>query len=242
MADVPFTPLPRKLISLWSPWWWFILFHSKRRENREWNFLPNFKEWGEWLWLHASLSAGDDVQKTIDRVLTHVPLPEGREKPTAITLAPSAGHLVGMAKVVRVERNTAEVVARDPWAMFGQVGLILDDVRPLDMPIPWKGGQGLVSVDPFHVLVARTIMAEGGVFHMGKGSKAHHALTKLVPPDTLRMTLETMVALGQLQAVGDHFAVRTYPKKALEGAKFGAELPAMPAPRSTGPRQQSFGW
>lgn len=236
------TPRPRRLISLWSPWWWFILFHSKRCENRKWSYLPNPKEFGEWIWLHASLSAGEDVQKTIDDVLLRHPLREGQERPTAASLATCAGHIVGMARVVRVQINTAEIVAKDPWAVFGQVGLVLDDVRPFDMPIPWKGGQGFVSVAPTHVEIARILTAEGGVFCMGDGSKANRALLDIVPPDTLRMTLETMTALGQLQARGDVFAVRTYPKKHLDGLRLGVASPPMDLPKSAGPRQQGWGW
>ncbi len=242
MADVQPLSCPRKLISLWSPWWWFILFHTKRRENREWNFLPKPKEWGEWIYLHASLAAGDDVQTTIKEVLGRIPLREGLEKPTAERLAPCGGHIVGMARVVGVERNTAQIVARDPWAMFGQVGLILDDVRPLDMPIPWKGGRGLVSVDPTHVEIARILTAEGGVFEIGRDLKTQAAMMQVVPPHTLRMFLETMVALGQLQQVREHFAVRTYPKQSLEGVKMGNGLTLMKPPASAGPRQQGWGW
>lgn len=229
---------PRKLLSLWSPWWWFILYHSnpKRRENRDWPSIPDITRWGATLWLHASLKSGEDVEATLRTVLNGIPH-EG-EKPNLDRIQACAGHIVGRARVVTIERNTPEICARDRWAMIGQLGIVLTDVVPLDMPIPWKGGQGLVEVSPAHIEVARIITSNGGLYHPEKHLTVGADIRRAIPPtETVGTILTSMVALGQLRMLHDHYAVRSYPTDRKPN-----DLSPMLLPRNAGPRQVGWKW
>jgi hypothetical protein len=87
---------------------------------------------------------------------------KGKKPPTAEDLAAGAGHIVGKVRILEIERNTPAVCLRDPWAMEGQLGIVFDQVEILSTPIPWRGAQGLVEVDPNAVEFVRVITEAGG--------------------------------------------------------------------------------
>jgi hypothetical protein len=236
----------RKLLSLWSPWWWFIIKNIKLVENREWEHSPSYR--GP-VWIHAALKGEDDPAAIVTSVFEdeQFAVPAGMAPPTMEELAAGAGHIVGRARIVDVARNTEAVCAADPWAAEGQLGLRLADVEALPVPIPWKGAQGLVGVDPEMVALVALI------------SKYGHKLDFAAVPETIARWLVCAQHNGtntndlfaravdqkQLRREGQVYFTRAYKKGTPPRAP--SPSPAPPAPVETSappvdPRQTTWGW
>jgi len=202
---------PSKLLSLYGPWWWCVAHHSKRRENRDWKHPPAYR--GD-LWIHAAQKSEPDLAALLDTIIQKAPL-RGRTRPTVEDIAAGAGHIVARARLVRIEENTPAVCLADPWAMEGQKGLVLAGVEALDLPIPWKGAQGLADVDPFGVELVRIVASCGHRLDMREvPSAAAKAMVPIIASDspdvTLATVIERLVKEGNLRQEGDVLFTRAY--------------------------------
>jgi len=119
-----------RALTIHQPWAWAIVHGPKRIENRSWS--TNVRGWFA---IHAGKSTQsyathhDVVSQLIGR-----PLPSVSDLPF--------GAIVGVARLVGCSRIES---IRDPWA-FGPWCWQLDDVHPLERPLPCKGLQGWWSV------------------------------------------------------------------------------------------------
>lgn len=234
LADFP--SWPRKLLSLWAPWWWMLLYHSKRRENRDWAHPPSFRGW---VWIHAAMKGVPHVQELVADVLKAIPLARGRSGPTPDILEANAGCIVGRAHLRAVERNDARACLGDPWAVEGQLGFLFDKVEPLPIAVPWRGAQGLVDVDPYDVAVVTAIAENGGSF--GAGSRRTRQALHFV--GDLDAALERLVREKQLVKRDGLYQTRVYPPPHAR-ARTGDAEPIAPAPPSASAAngQTGFGW
>lgn len=230
---------PPKLLSLWSPWWWFVLHHTtpKRRENRTWN--TNYRGG---VWLHAALKGDPDMERTIADALRAVPLPRGRKAPDVDTLNASAGCIVGRARIVDCEMNTARVCLGDPWAQEGAYGFRLEGVEALPVAIPWKGAQGLVEVRPGDVAAVQIITEHGGVYVPSANNDVSRALTSAFGPGVdLELTINRLAASHQLRHANGAYFVRNYSEKL--SAAYKVKKPTDDTSDAGAPTGQgSFGW
>lgn len=127
-----------KAISIRQPWAWAILHAGKRVENRDWpdRMAPAYR--GPIL-IHAAKGCTRGEFEYGAHYIQHA---SGVWVPPLATMP--RGAIVGTSKLVDVRRNGLTTL--DPWAVPGCLGLILDDVRALPEPIPWKGALGLFDV------------------------------------------------------------------------------------------------
>lgn len=219
--NLPLSEWPSKLLTLLPPWWWMCCHHSKRRENRSW--ATSFRGW---FWIHASApqtgSALLATMKLVEDIVRAIPLGRGRKPPTAEILNANAGHIVGRARLALCERNTPAVCLRDPWAVEGDFGFVLEQMEPLNVSIPWKGAQGLVNADPLDVATVAHITAQGGAFVRGDNASTRSLAHRLEQTtDEVDAILARLVADKQLRHEnGAHF-VRSYPAKLSAAYKAG---------------------
>lgn len=212
--NLPLSNWPTKLLTLLPPWWWMICYHSKRRENRGWP--TNYRGW---FWIHASAPQGMEATRAtmqlIDDIVKAVPLGRHRRPPTAETLHASAGHIVARARLATCEKNTAAICLRDPWAVEEQYGFVLEELDVLDVPIPWKGAQGLVTVDPVDVAIVAHITGRGGAFVLGDNEATRLLAYHLgrIEHDALLQHLARLVSDKQLRLENGAYFVRSYPQK-----------------------------
>ena len=128
-----------RALSIKQPWLYAIMHLGKQIENRDWR--P--PDWiiGERIALHASarpdtLTAIASCQK-IAGVMLPKNIPMGRVLATAVIVG-----FVGIdGSGVTNEERRSEVL-NDKW-FFGDYGWMLDDVRILETPVPYKGALGL---------------------------------------------------------------------------------------------------
>ncbi|MBK9056180.1 MAG: hypothetical protein IPL78_36375 [Chloroflexi bacterium] len=128
-----------RALSIKQPWLYAIMHLGKQVENRDWR--P--PDWiiGERIALHASarpdtLTAIASCQK-IAGVMLPKNIPMGRILATAVIVG-----FVGIdGSGVTNEERRSEVLD-DKW-FFGDYGWMLDDVRILETPVPYKGALGL---------------------------------------------------------------------------------------------------
>ena len=128
-----------RALSIKQPWLYAIMHLGKQIENRDWR--P--PDWiiGERIALHASarpdtLTAIASCQK-IAGVMLPKNIPMGRILATAVIVG-----FVGIdGSGVTNEERRSEVLD-DKW-FFGDYGWMLDDVRILETPVPYKGALGL---------------------------------------------------------------------------------------------------
>lgn len=232
MLDASFTTWPTKLLSLWSPWWWFVLHHTspKRLENRPWK--TNYRGG---VWLHAALKGEPNVEQTIADTIRVIPLARGRRPPDVDTLNANAGCIVGKARIVGCEENTARVCLGDPWAQEGAFGFRLEAVEALPVSIPWKGAQGLVEVLPADVAVVQIITEHGGVYVPTSNNETSRTLLEMFEPYPLEVAIERLVIGHQLRRENGAYFVRNYSAKLSAAYKVKK---ADDAPTGQG----SFGW
>jgi hypothetical protein len=146
-----------KALSIRQPWAWAILHAGKDVENRDWNPRHGYGRRdlgfrGEFL-IHACMRPNPTrVQREASEFFAFceahcIGLPDGA---TAGELFLHCGGIVGSARVIDIRPNGVE--PESPWAIDGQVGLVLDDVRPLPFA-PCKGALGFWEV-PASVMAA----------------------------------------------------------------------------------------
>ncbi len=218
-------PAMAKLLSLWSPWPWFITHSTKRRENRGWP--TNFR--GP-VYIHTAMKSEDNVERLMREVVSRAPLPHGKKLPSAGAVFATRGHIVGRAQIVGCEKNTPIVCLGDPWAVLGNYGFLLDKVEAFDQPVPWKGAQGLVEVDDFGVRLVQWMACQpDGVLDPRRDLApalvvlASEYVAKTGQPD-IKPLVGALVAAGQV--VSDGLVYRTRPSTLL----------------GVGSRQTGLGW
>jgi len=239
VVPLDLTTYPPKLLSLWSPWWWFVLHHTspKRRENRTWN--TNYRGG---VWLHAALKGDPDMERTIADTLRAIPLARGRKAPDLDTLNASAGCIVARARIAGCEMNTARVCLADPWAQEGAYGFLFEAVEALPVAVPWKGSQGLVSVCPGDVVAVQIITEHGGVYVPSSKKDASYALLEAFGPGVeLQQTIDRLTASHQLRHENGAYFVRSYSENLSRHYK--AKKPTDDTSADAAPTGQgSFGW
>ena len=126
--------LPTKALSIRQPWAWAVVHGGKDVENRDWNRsrLENIKFRGEFcihaatgMTQHEYFSACDFMQSI------KVTAPASRNL--------KRGMIIGTANLVDIVTESDS-----PW-FFGSKGLILEDIKPLDEPIPCVGSLGFFN-------------------------------------------------------------------------------------------------
>lgn len=163
-----------KAISIRQPWAFAICYFGKRVENRDWdlrggNIAQARRLVGSDILIHAAKGCTRDEWDDACEFMASFAHPHDGPKGVTIKTVPR-GLIVATAKLVAVVRtldNGCRVPANaggsacsfchalhlytacpnhDPWAIPGTVGLILDDVRPLPRPVPFKGALGFFEV------------------------------------------------------------------------------------------------
>lgn len=229
---------PLKLLSLWAPWYHFVVKGWKSVENRDWRYPTRYR--GP-VWIHAALKSAPGCMDIVEMVFgaDEYQIPNDAKLPTHEDFEAVAGHIVGKARIVNVAFNTKAECAANPWAEEGLLGIRLADMEELATPIPWKGGQGLVDVDPAMVELVQRIAAMG-----------HKLDNRAVPVSFLQWwaqlqhdgvdtkdVIDRAVAQKQLRREGGVLFTRAYkddapPEKPTPG----------PAPLVTSQRQGFGGW
>ncbi len=119
MAGLP----PVQALSLTQPWGWIILHGGKRLENRTWRKTYPERP----IFLHASAGM---KRKDYEAARAFA-----AEAAPALVLPPigelQRGGIIGQARIAGCVWNDAQKGPPDPWAMRGQYGYRLVDVRPL---------------------------------------------------------------------------------------------------------------
>lgn len=120
-----------RALSVHQPWAHAIMHLGKNVENRTWG-----TEWRGWLVIHASKAIKSyDREARLDwKGLYGVELPEADKM--------TFGAILGAVKLVDV----AKWVPASRWSEYGSVKWILEDPRPLEKPIPFRGRQGLFAL------------------------------------------------------------------------------------------------
>lgn len=139
-----------KALTLKRPWA-FAIIHGKCCENR--SKKPPKAMVGERFAIHAgqnldSNEAADFVQKTLGlRRLPPESLHEGIVCTAKLVGVIEAGPGIMSSKLNLIAGTVGNLVADRvrPW-FFGPYGYLLDEVRPLRQPIPWKGALGFWRV------------------------------------------------------------------------------------------------
>jgi hypothetical protein len=121
-----------KALTIWQPWAACICHGDKRVENRGWRPPDNIV--GEVIAVHAGKMYDARGEQEIIRLGLEIPPRRYRT---------TYGAILGLATVKGVSRHLPD----DPW-FSGPFGWLLDDVRPLDHPVPCRGAQGLWTVPP----------------------------------------------------------------------------------------------
>ena len=132
-------------LSFLQPWLWAMMYAGKDVENRSW--APPARIIGNRIGLHAS--------KGIDEGLPFLTIKNlsGKVPPDDDDPVLHRGSIVATAVVKEFFRrvDTLHPLARSPW-FFGEVGWVLDDIRPLEKPLPHRGSLGLWKIaTPFEV-------------------------------------------------------------------------------------------
>ncbi len=164
-----------KAISIRQPWAFAICYFGKRVENRDWdlrggNIAQARRLVGADILVHASKGCTGDEWDDACEFMASFPHPHTGPKGETIKTI-TRGAIVGTARLVDVvhtlsqgcrlsvrgegiicqlcgetRRASSGCPKADPWAIPGTVGLILDDVRPLATPVPFKGALGFFEV------------------------------------------------------------------------------------------------
>lgn len=164
-----------KAISIRQPWAFAICYFGKRVENRDWdirggNIAQARRLVGTDILIHAAKGCTRDEWDDACEFMASFPHPHTGPRGETIKTV-TRGAIVATAKLVRLtyttlheHRNTLDRIEcdlcgepipemsgvpcpkPDPWAIPGTVGLILDDVRPLPRPVPFKGALGFFEV------------------------------------------------------------------------------------------------
>lgn len=132
-----------KALTIWQPWIWAIMHAGKRLENRGWYCGHRGP-----ILLHAAKRY--EPEEILNTMRTIIPLGRkaGLEMPsvTLRQLQASCGYLLATANVVDCIRPGGAVPEGQAGWYTGSYALVLDDVKPLGMPIFYRGQQGLFDV------------------------------------------------------------------------------------------------
>lgn len=136
-----------KLLSIRSPWWWWILHGGKDIENRDWRGAPRYR--GKML-IHASAwwslkQIQDDWDWCREAYRQERPpgaKPDVAGPPSWRQLKEQGGHIVGECVLMDVVTES-----RSPW-FVGPMGFVLASPKPLVTPIPFRAALGLLDVPP----------------------------------------------------------------------------------------------
>ena len=163
-----------KAITVRQPWAFAICYFGKRVENRDWdirgsNTAQARRLVGADIIIHAAKGCTRDEWEDAADFMASFPHPHTETKSETIKTIPR-GVIVAQAKLVAVTRtldNGCRVPVEagaatcslcgatrmytacpsaDPWGIPGTVGLILDNVRVLPVPVPFKGTLGFFEV------------------------------------------------------------------------------------------------
>ena len=136
-----------KALTIWRPWARYVATGDKRIENRSWT--PPEAMLGETIAIHAGKKWDDNGAEMCSDVL-------GSAYSSNSALHPEG--VIGVARIVGWCDQSGTIIRREhhdiniPMAgndllwlfwLFGPVGWILRDARPLPAPIPCRGMQGL---------------------------------------------------------------------------------------------------
>jgi len=144
-----------KAITLHRPWPAAIIYCGKRVENRKWR--PPESIIGQDLAIHAGRREDEQSRRWINsmverrQVLGRVLTGFGNEGIVAVVRVqgwlrhPGARSRDEFEEVVRDHGDWVGNIVRSAW-WCGPVGWTLDNVRPLALPVPCKGAQGLWTV------------------------------------------------------------------------------------------------
>lgn len=126
--------LPTKALSVRQPWAWAIIHGGKDVENRDWNRSrpENIKFRGE-ICIHASTGMTQEEYFNTAEFMDSINV----QCPPAKALL--RGMIIGTANLVDIVTEYDS-----PW-FFGSKGLILENVKPLDKPIPCAGALGFFN-------------------------------------------------------------------------------------------------
>ena len=126
-----------KAISLWQPWATAIAVGVKRIETRHWTTRYRGP-----LAIHAAKHWDVDqkdfasIERSLGRLPARIPF----------------GAIVAVARLVDVRRTKELYLTISPIERIygnysvGRYGWVLEDIRALDEPIPYRGAQGLFDV------------------------------------------------------------------------------------------------
>lgn len=130
---------PMRVLSFSQPWLWAILdpLAAKWIENRKWQ--PAIEMIGRRFALHAAKSWDEEGVPFFHSLgITHAP--------ARFDLYPRSA-IVGVATIARIVTEAKTLPPEQARWFFGTptspFGWVLEDVRPLPRPIPFKGAQGL---------------------------------------------------------------------------------------------------
>lgn len=126
-----------KALSLWQPWASAIALGQKRIETRHWT-----TGYRGLIAIHAAKRWTAD-----ERLIHEIEVDAGRMPPVL-----PLGAILATANLVAI-RRTEDLAGISEleryWGNYGpgRFGWVLDDIRPLPEPVPYKGAQGLFEVD-----------------------------------------------------------------------------------------------
>lgn len=139
-----------KALTIKQPWLWCITDDTKRVENRTWK--PPYPLIGKRIALHASGTRDHRGWVDAKGICPHLLPFDNMLLGAIVATVKLVGYVVVEQKPNSVERmieasKDAMYYAHraDPW-FFGPVGWLLDDVRKLPQPIPYKGKLGVWEV------------------------------------------------------------------------------------------------
>jgi hypothetical protein len=143
-------PLPRAGITLLPPWWLYLLWNTKRHENRAASVASRIKGWrGLFAFGASKLTALD---KKDEAIMVHRSVREepwfrwNSRKPDPFTFKQVfelGGHLVGVAELLDVVPNGSAPTGE--WQEPGQHSLVLGRVWEIE-PVPCSGGRGMCAL------------------------------------------------------------------------------------------------
>jgi ASCH domain len=121
--EKPYSPV---VLSVRQPWAWAIAWGGKNIENRTWTCHYRGP-----IFIHAAKRIDVAGIEAVERIIGR---PLNREQLTT-------GAIVAAAQLVGVTEGIGEHEGSPWWE--GPYGWILDDIKPIDVPIPAKGRLGL---------------------------------------------------------------------------------------------------
>ena len=144
-------------MTLWPEWAAAVVLLDKRIENRSWHAPERIV--GQRLAIHAGVSIGGrpgrPARAEALRALRSIPGVSEADAARCVRYADEwRGHVVATCVVRGSAANddhshTLSSTLRR-WVARGQIGWLLGDVQPLDVPLPTRGRQGLWTWEVAH--------------------------------------------------------------------------------------------